>query len=124
MIIGSVFVDADVVQTHRDSYLVAGLSVISVRRPFLPLCLVMAAGFGGFGFAFFDLLRPGEQLAIAGLCIAALLTGWQLGQLQLLSRDLRGSELTGAVYGTYGHLNRLRKEIVAAKRIARMGDAP
>lgn len=116
MIFGSLDIDDQAVQTHRDSYLIAGLSVISVRRPFLPVCLVIAAGTGGFGTAYFDLWWPSERFGIAATCAAALLLGWKLGQLQLLSRDLRGSELAGAIYGTYGHLNRLRQQIVAVKR--------
>lgn len=116
MIFGSLDIDDQAVQTHRDSYLIAGLSVISVRRPFLPVCLVIAAGTGGFGIGYFDLLWPLERLGIVATFATALMFGWKLGQLQLLSRDLRGSELAGAIYGTYGHLNRFRQEIVAAKR--------
>ncbi|CTQ58145.1 hypothetical protein [Roseibium album] len=115
MIFGTFSMDAVAIHTHRDSYLIAGLSVFSVRRPFLPLALTITLGLGSFGLAFHDLLWLHEQLAIAGLCLASLVGGWTLGQLQLLSRDLRGSELAGAIFGTYGHLNRLRREIIAAR---------
>ncbi|TPW33121.1 hypothetical protein FJU08_00700 [Martelella alba] len=120
MIFGSLSIDGGVIHTHRDSYLIKGLSVISVRRPFLPTGLLIAASIGGFGLAYGDLLHPGERIIIALIALAALGGGWTLGQLQLLSRDLRGSELSGAIYGSYGHLNRLRRQIVAAKH----GDRP
>lgn len=116
MIFGTLIIDGEALHTHRDTYLVKGLSVISVRRPFLPIGATIAAGAGGFGAAYADLLWSGELAAIAALSTAALVAGLKVGQLNLLSRDLRGSELMGAIYGTYGHLNRLRREIVAAKR--------
>ena len=120
MILGSLKVDASgqAVHTHRDTYLIASVSVISVRRPFLPLAVTMALGLAGFGLAFHELLWTWEKVAIAGLCLLALTAGWHIGLLQFLSRDLRGSDLMAAVFGSYGHLNALRAEISAAKRQA------
>ena len=37
-----------------------------------------------------------------------------IGQLRLVSRDLRGSPMADAVYGTYPDLNRRRREIADA----------
>ncbi len=116
MIFGSLNVDKDAVYTHRDTYLLENVSVISVRRPFLPMGIVMTIGVGGFGFGFADLLWSHEKLLIAGFCCLGLAIGWFIGQLQLLSRDLRGSELMGAVYGSYRELNQKRSEIASAKR--------
>lgn len=116
MIFGSVEIDKSSVNTHRDSYLLPNISVVSVRRPFLAGALICAAGFGGFGFSFSDLLYPGEIKAIVGGVVTALFAGVWLGQLKLLSRDLRNSELSGAIWGSYGHLNRLRREITTAMR--------
>lgn len=111
MIFGSVHVSGKSVETHRDSYLLSHLTVISVRRPLLPGALLIAGGGTGFGLAFGDLLY-GRELAGLGLGIALVLVGGiRLGQIQLLSRDLRGSELSCMIWGTYGHLNRVRREI-------------
>ena len=116
MIFGSVDIDDAAVNTHRDSYLLSSLTVVSVRRPFLAGGLVVAAAFGGFAYAFNDLLFAIEIKIIAGGCAAALIAGLWIGQLKLLSRDLRGSELAGVIWGSYGRLNRVRREIAAAMR--------
>ena len=116
MIIGSVEIDNASVNTHRDSYLLPNITVVSVRRPFLAGSLICAAGFGGFGIAFADLLYPREIQFIIGGIVSSLFAGIWLGQLKLLSRDLRNSELSGAIFGSYNHLNRIRREIITAMR--------
>lgn len=118
MIIGNVSVDDQAVSTHRDSYMLDQLSVVSNRRPLLPAAMIFTLGFSSFAYNFQDLLYPKEINLIIGLCAAALVVGFLIGQLKLLSRDLRGSELTSVIWGTYGHLNRIRREIVDAKRRA------
>lgn len=119
MIFGSVKIDGDAVSTHRDSYLLSSLTVVSVRRPFLGPGLLFVVGFGGFGYAFADLLYPNEQAFLIGGGVLALFAGVWVGQLKLLSRDLRNSELSGAVWGSYNHLNRIRADIVSWLRQAR-----
>lgn len=121
MIFGSVRVAGKSVETHRDSYLLSHLSVISVRRPLLPGGILFAGGGGAFALAFGDLLYPGEIAALAGCSLGALLGGLLIGQIQLLSRDLRGSELSCMIWGTYGHLNRIRREIGSALQDAVRG---
>ena len=116
MILGSIHVAGGAVHTHRDSYLLANLTVVGVRRPLLGAAVVLGAGLAAFGIGFADLLYLEERVGLAMAGGLILLTGWQLGQLKLLSRDLRGSELAGAVFGQYGRLNRHRHEIAAAIR--------
>ncbi|SDU42463.1 hypothetical protein [Stappia sp. ES.058] len=118
MIFGHLHIDERSVSTHRDSYLLPTLSVVSVRRPLLAPALILAGGISGFAAAFSDLLYPGEIEACIGIAIGAAFSGFHLAQLQLLSRDLRGSELTGAVWGTRGELDAKRREIVAALPVA------
>jgi hypothetical protein len=111
MIFGSVRVAGKSVETHRDSYLLSHLTVISVRRPLLAGGCLFASGGAAFALSFGDLLYPGEIAALAGFSLSAVLTGFIVGQIQLLSRDLRGSELSCMIWGSYGHLNRIRREI-------------
>jgi len=113
MIFGSVHVDGKSVSTHRDSYLLSTLSVVSVRRPFLGSAVALGASFMAFGAAFLDLLYTKEIAILCGLSAAAIITGAQIGQLKLLSKDLRGSELSGVIWGQYAALNRIRSQIVA-----------
>ena len=75
----------------------------------------MFAGAGAaFSASFIDLLYAGEVITISIASVLILFLGWWLGQLRLLSRDLRGTELSGVVWGSYRHLNRVRFGIVSA----------
>ncbi|WP_425088880.1 hypothetical protein [Stappia sp.] len=126
MIFGSIRIDtkAGCVVTHRDSYLMRTLTVVSVRRPLLAGGLVFGAGLAGFGLAFGDLLYPGEIATAILLGLAALGIGWETGQLKLLSRDLRGTDLSGVIWGRYVRLNAVRREIVDALRAGGPSDDP
>lgn len=118
MIFGIIDIDpvTRAIHTHRDSYLLDGVTVVSVRRPLLAAGFAVATGSGGFGAVFGDLLYPGEVAVLVGIAAMALILGLKLGQLRLLSRDLRGSELSGAIWGGYAALNRKRLEIARAIR--------
>jgi hypothetical protein len=123
MIIGHVHVDEErrSVDTHRDSYRLDTLTVVFVRRPFLAGGLLFGGGLAGFAAAFGDLLYLHETaltLTVAGLGLAF---GWQAGQLKLLSRDLRGSDLADVIWGRYADLNLVRMRIAHA--MARDGKA-
>ncbi|MCB1465160.1 MAG: hypothetical protein H6882_11705 [Rhodobiaceae bacterium] len=112
LIFGSLDVRGNAVVTHRDSYLLQNLSVVSVRRPMLPASLMIGGGLIGFTIAFGDLLYVREIATILGASAASLVVGTMLGQLKLLSRDLRGSELSGVVWGHAATLNTIRAQIV------------
>jgi len=120
LIIGSVEVKDEVVVTHRDSYLLQNLSVVSVRRPFLaPACLVGGA-FTVFGLGFGDLLYASEIITLCIVVPTIILLGFKTGQLQLLSRDLKNTELSGAVWGDHSALQSIRSKIVAALHDAKL----
>lgn len=121
MILGSVAIDTEqgAIHTHRDTYLLGNLTVVSVRRPLLPFAAMAAVGQTGFAAAFVDLLYLYEGITVIGLAVVMLTLGWQAGQLKLLSRDLRGSELSGVIWGRASHLNAIRKGIALAVAGAR-----
>lgn len=118
MIVGSVTVTPHTVETHRASYRLEELNVVAMERPLLPVSLMGALGGTGFGVSFGDLLYPGEIAGLAGAVAFGLLAGFRLARIQLLSRDLRGSELSCMIWGTWGHLQRVRREIAAAREAA------
>lgn len=124
MIFGSIEVKAKtgVLDTHNDSYILSNITTISARRPFLASGLMIGALISAFGISFFDLLTPAEVAVLittTGLCV---FLGLWLGQLQLLSRDLRGSELGTAIWGSYHHLNRIRRQVADAVNRAHRGN--
>lgn len=121
MIFGRISVDERAVSTHRDSYLLSELTVVSVRRPFLPTAMLLAGGGIGFVATFSDLLYASEIVVCIGISAGLVLVGTQLAQLSLLSRDLRGSELTSAVWGARRSLEAKRNEIVATLRGSKKG---
>jgi hypothetical protein len=116
MILGFIQVDVQggSLHTHRDSYRLDQLTVVSVRRPFLMGGLVFSLGLGGFAIGFADLLFVHEIATVVVAAVVLLVLGWQVGQLKLLSRDLRGSELVDAIWGRYAPLNRFRLQIAGA----------
>ena len=115
MIAGNVTVTAEAVHTHKDSYRIAMLSVVSVRRPLLPVGVLSCVGSLAFAARFHDLLYSREIVTLAIATTLAAGVGLSVGQLTFLSRDLKGTHQSSAVWGTYGHLNRLRRRIMAAR---------
>ena len=116
MILGFVKVENNAVITHRDSFILSSLSVVSVRRPYLAGAVLLGLGAGGFALAFADLLYPDEVLTLIISAIAILVLGSQIGQLSLLSRDLKGTELSSAVWGHPSALQKIRKHIVEERQ--------
>lgn len=112
VIFGTVKVEGSSVRTHRDSYLLASLSVVSTRRPFLGASLLVGVFALGFTISFWDLLYPTEIATTAALPLVGIFLASQIGLLSLLSRDLRGSELSGVIWGHYHELTKVRLEIV------------
>lgn len=108
---GNVEIKDGAVLTARTSYKLDQISVVSCIRPFLMPAIIMSVLFTGFGIAFSDILYQGEIITIGLLSLSALGLGLSIGQLKLLSHDLRGSELSTAVYGFYNHLNEKRLQI-------------
>ena len=117
-IFGSLEIESGAVVTHRDTYELDGIKVVSVRRPGLVPAILVGGGLAGFSLAFAYLLYATEILFLVGIGFGSILIGLWLGQLKLLSRDLRGSELVDAVWGSYTHLNIIRRNIATHMRSA------
>ena len=125
MILGFISIDLaeGAIHTHHDTYLLRDISVVSVRRPFLASALTFGGGISGFAAAFLDLLYPVELSTLAVIGGGIVLLGFQVGQLSLLSRDLRGSDLSGAVWGRYASLNAKRRAVASTITTLRKGPA-
>lgn len=119
MILGTITVTDDVVTTHRDSYLLNSLTVVSVRRPILIPSLLVGLSGAAFGLAFADLLFVSEIAATAIIAFGTIFLGTQLGQLKLVSRDLKNTELSSAVWGQYHDLQHHRHAIVEGVRVSK-----
>ncbi|NCO04089.1 MAG: hypothetical protein GW903_07865 [Alphaproteobacteria bacterium] len=124
MLFSPITIRENEVETRNDTYLLENLTVVSARRTLLGAGLLVAAALGGFGIAFADILWPAEKIIIAFVCGLSLWAGFSIGRLRFHSRDLHGSELSGVVWGSYGRLNRTRRDIAAAVRAARSGGKP
>lgn len=123
MIIGFIHIDEEngAVNTHRDSYLLDSITVASVRRPLFIGGLMCGTGFAGFTAAFADLLYTYEIITTLLIAGTAVFAASQVGQLKLLSRDLRGSELSDVIWGRYASLNGVRLRIARAMSARRAG---
>lgn len=118
MIFGNIDLSDGALITHRDSYRLESLSVVSVRRPLLAPAIFFALGLGGFTLAFADLLYLHEMVVLAVMIAGGVKSGLWLGQLKLLSRDLRGSDLSDVIWGSYAALNAARAQIMTAMKDA------
>lgn len=116
MMIGYAKVENGAVVTHRDSFILSNVSVVSVRRPYLAGSLLLSCAALGFGAAFIDLLYDEELVVIAEIALGLLLLGSLTGQLTLLSRDLKGTERSSAIWGTPGSLQKIRTQIVRERQ--------
>lgn len=123
MILGKLRLGETALHTHRDSYVLQGISAISTRRPFLSTGLMIGALTATFTISFFDILYTTEITVLTTTTLLSVVGGLTIGQLRLVSRDLRGSPIADAVFGTYGHLNRLRPQIADAVERAKAGGA-
>ena len=122
-IVGTIQVNDKAVTTHHDSYLLDRISVVSVRRPFLSAAILTGVGAAAFCAAFSDLLYGHEIWAMGSISALALIAGFQVGQLKLLSRDLGGSPLGDVIWGRYSALNDKRIEIAGKMQQQTKGDA-
>ncbi len=116
MMIGFVSVKDGAVGTRRDSFILSTVSVVSVRRPYLAGSILLCGAALGFGVAFIDLLYIGELAVLVMLAIGLLLLGSQIAQLMLLSRDLKGTELSSAIWGSPDTLQKIRAQIVRERQ--------
>ncbi len=123
MIFGKLDIGQKTLTTHNDTYVLSGISVISTRRPFLSAGLMISALSALFIVSFSNILFVGEIITLTGLSAISLWVGICIGQLRLISRDLAGSPVADAVYGTYRHLNRCRPVIADAIDRAKTGGA-
>ncbi|MGJ8527446.1 hypothetical protein [Maritalea sp.] len=122
MILGTINIKQNAVVTNKDSFLLASLSVVSVRRPFIAPSLMLCGLLVGYAAVFADLLYPLEIVSILCASTVALFLSSQIGQLKLLSRDLRGSPLGDVLWGRYSSLQCKREEIVSSLYASQLGD--
>lgn len=111
MIIGKAEIKRGRLKTSNDSYPINDNTTFSVQRPFRESGIIIAVLLMGFSLAFWDLLFWWEQLLIGGCAVVLVLIGVRLAHLTIVSRDLAGSPLSVAVWGTYADLNRKLDEI-------------
>lgn len=123
MILGYARVSGGMLETHRDSYVLSSLKVVSTRRVFFAPTIALSAALMGFAISFIDLLYWHEIGAMFAGIFVALLAASQLGQLKLLSRELNGNELSGAVWGQISDLNQIRSDIAQRIDASHSGEA-
>lgn len=111
MVFDFISVNDKAVSTHRDSYLLSKISVVSVRRPFLAGTALLSMGAFGFTASFSDILFSHEKAVLVGGSILVMLAGYQIGQLKFVSRELSGNPLADVIYGRYAALNAIRLKI-------------
>ena len=121
MILGFVEIGDGVCHTHNDSYALTSNTTFSAPRPFRAAGFLIASLIAAFGLAFSDLLFW-HELGLVGICaITSAVLGNSLAHLLIVNSDLRGSDLSIAAWGTYGHLNRIRRELANSVQRNRTG---
>jgi len=77
-----------------------------------------SSGVSGFCCSLAGRACRDEVLGVGIGAVSCRVGGVRIGRREVLSRDLSGSGLMCAVFGTYRHLNRSRAEITEAMRAA------
>lgn len=111
MIIGTCEVENGELITHRKNYALGPLSEYGVKPAFRAPALLIGGGLATFAISFADILYLKELAFLIITALVITLVGWSLGQLQLLSRDLKNTEESVAVWGTMGDLQKVRRQI-------------
>ncbi|MCV6600973.1 MAG: hypothetical protein OIF54_05325, partial [Cohaesibacter sp.] len=96
---------------HKETFLLASLSVVGIARPFFVPSISFATAGLGFIFAFSDILYVGETIMIVLVCASQMIAGMQVAQLRLHGSDLRGSTIGHTVWGRYSTLQNIRGKI-------------
>lgn len=112
-------------ETARDSYVLSGIQGgVSVRRPFLSAGIFVAVANLAIILGFADILYLSELITLSAIGFSAIVGGLTLAQLHIISRDLRGTKMSEAVWGPFRHLNRKRREIARAIHQVQAGERP
>lgn len=109
--IGSITVNEKAISTHRNSYMLDKITVVSVTRPLLSAACIFGGGGIAFTISFSNLLFWGEIISIVAMSLAAIWLGFQVAQLKLLSRDMASSSMGDVIWGQYSVLNDIRLQI-------------
>lgn len=123
MIFGTIEIGDGVLHTHNDSYALTSNTTFSAPRPFRAAGILTATMISAFGIAFSDLLYTTELCAVGGISIFCFLLGNSIAHLLIINADLRGSDLSVAAWGTYRHLNRIRRDLADSVRPKKDGVA-
>ncbi len=102
-----------VLHTYTSYTLVPGTNV-SAPRPSRWPGYGIAVLLSAFGFSFHDILYAGELAVLGAIAVACVIAGKLLAQLALTNTHLRGSTMTIALWGTYPHVNRIRRQVADA----------
>lgn len=121
MIFGFVEIGDGVCHTHNDSYALNPNTTFSAPRPFRAAGTLTAGLITAFGAAFSDLLLWHELGLIAVCAASSVLLGHSIAHLRIINSDLRGSDMTVAAWGTYWHLNRIRRDLANSVRGKNVG---
>lgn len=111
MFIDTARIQGNSLATHRSSFLLDRITAADVQRPLLSISAIPATGACAFCVAFADILYTGEIVAVVCVVAIALMAGASVGQLKLVSSDLRGSDVSGAIWGSYRHLQDIHSQI-------------
>ena len=107
--------------THNDLYSLTPQTNYFVVRPFRPIGVGLGMALVMFAWGCRDLLYAHELTIIGGAVLALVLFGETFAHLSIVNRDLRGSEQSIALWGSYGALNEVRRKIAAVNPSAAGG---
>jgi hypothetical protein len=119
MVFSKIEIVNGVLHTSNDSYPLTPNTTFSAPRPFRAMGIVTALMISAFGVAFSDLLFWNELGIVTLSAAACFFLGNTIAHLLIVNSDLRGSDLSVAAWGTYRHLNQVRRELADAARAPR-----
>jgi len=111
MLLGTIDVRGGYLHSHKASFSLLHEIHFVVRQPFIAPGVAIASFLTSFTLVFGDLMHLFELGVFVCLATLMVAAGLLVARLELINKELHRAETSTLVWGTYWHLNRIRRDL-------------